>query len=128
MLTELLKVKKIARNTPSALCSDNSILSCWVESLNQQTITMSLYPSTPTPDGHSLNTTAAPRSTGIDTAIVAGVITAVMISILCLAVLVYRYLYKQKGSYLTNEEGSDQSAMPLEIEDPLAEVKNEYFI
>uniref|UniRef100_UPI00398E8F65 small cell adhesion glycoprotein-like n=1 Tax=Pristiophorus japonicus TaxID=55135 RepID=UPI00398E8F65 len=80
------------------------------------------------PDGHGLMTTTTPEAAGSDTAIIAGVITAVVISVLCLAALLFRYMYRQKGNYITYEQENEPGTMSLQIEDTLTEEQKEYFI
>ncbi|KAL1021814.1 hypothetical protein UPYG_G00018410 [Umbra pygmaea] len=40
---------------------------------------------------------------GYDYAILGGVIAAVLLALLCLALLVLRYIFRHKGTYITNE-------------------------
>ncbi|XP_039076797.1 glycophorin-C isoform X1 [Hyaena hyaena] len=94
----------------------------------------------------SLNSTSSPEpemvepdifmTLGVNIAIIAGVIAAIAIILICLLVIILRYLYGYKGTYHTNEaKGTEfaESADAALQEDPSlqdtgGDNRKEYFI
>ncbi|XP_012932080.1 glycophorin-C isoform X3 [Heterocephalus glaber] len=77
-----------------------------------------------------------PFPTTMDIAIIAAVITAVALVLLCLLLVVLRYLFRHKGTYHTNEakgtEFAESADMALQSDPALQDAgdhsKKEYFI
>ncbi|XP_029450817.1 small cell adhesion glycoprotein isoform X1 [Rhinatrema bivittatum] len=64
----------------------------------------------------------------INMAIIAGVIAVVFITLLTVLVLIIVYLYKHKGSYVTNEQ-PDEANKALQMEsNSVPEDKQEYYM
>ncbi|XP_038603497.1 glycophorin-C [Tachyglossus aculeatus] len=90
------------------------------------------------PNRMAFNDSADPgiSSTGADMAIIAGVIAAVAFVLICLLIIMLHYLYKQKGTYHTNEakgtEFAESADAALKNDPALQEAgddsKREYFI
>ncbi|XP_071771749.1 glycophorin-C isoform X2 [Centroberyx gerrardi] len=88
----------------------------------------------------SETTTAAPVDYEMDDgyfdAILGAVITAVVLVLICLAVVVIRYMYRHKGTYHTNEAKGTEFAETADaalrsdpaLRDAVDESKKEYFI
>ncbi|XP_063300854.1 small cell adhesion glycoprotein [Pelobates fuscus] len=79
-----------------------------------------------TPVGKA-TTSASSNAEGIDVAVIAGVIAAVFITLLIAVVLISAYLYKHKGSYVTNESPEEESTKALQTEEDSSE-KQEYLM
>ncbi|XP_041116356.1 glycophorin-C-like [Polyodon spathula] len=86
------------------------------------------------------NTTMTPgvgeNEDGIDAAVIGGVVGAVVLFLICLLVVIMRYLYQHRGTYHTNEakgtefaENAD-SALKCDpsLQEAVDESKKEYFI
>uniref|UniRef100_UPI00398F0209 glycophorin-C-like n=1 Tax=Pristiophorus japonicus TaxID=55135 RepID=UPI00398F0209 len=73
---------------------------------------------------------------GMDSAVIGGVIAAVIFVIVCLLVVMIRYLYRHKGTYHTNEAKGTEFAENADaalkndpnFQDAVDESKKEYFI
>ncbi|KAM4797458.1 small cell adhesion glycoprotein isoform 2-T2 [Rhinophrynus dorsalis] len=91
----------------------------------------------PTPDAGAASPPLVKATTSsssdmyeVDTAIIAGVIAAVFVTLLIVLVLITVYLYKNKGSYHTQEnilDGDASKALQMEDSTPSQE-KREYFM
>ncbi|XP_019324958.2 glycophorin-C [Panthera pardus] len=64
---------------------------------------MSSLNSTSPPDQEMVDSDHIFMTLGVNIAIIAGVITAIAIILICLLVITLRYLYGHKGTYHTNE-------------------------
>ncbi|XP_069509495.1 small cell adhesion glycoprotein [Ambystoma mexicanum] len=65
----------------------------------------------------------------INTAIIAGVIAAVFVTLLTVLVLIIVYLYKHKGSYVTNELQDEEANKALQGEKNSGQAeKEEYYM
>ncbi|XP_078544985.1 small cell adhesion glycoprotein [Lissotriton helveticus] len=65
----------------------------------------------------------------INTAIIAGVIAAVFVTLLTVMVLIIVYLYKHKGSYVTNEQQDEEANKALQMENNTQRAeKEEYYM
>ncbi|XP_007882602.1 uncharacterized protein LOC103171621 [Callorhinchus milii] len=85
--------------------------------------------STTTPPGvQDQLTTPWSDTEHINTVIIGAVITILVVSILCLAGLVCRYMHHQKGSYITYEHSSEEDVTSLRIKEIPREEKMEYFM
>ncbi|XP_021560609.1 small cell adhesion glycoprotein [Mirounga angustirostris] len=64
------------------------------------------------------------------TALIAVVITVVFLTLLSVVVLIFFYLYKNKGSYITYEpaEGEPSAILQMESDSAKGRDKEEYFI
>ncbi|XP_053143346.1 glycophorin-C [Hemicordylus capensis] len=88
----------------------------------------------------SLNTTSAPPPgaslTGSDIAVIAGVTAAVAFVLICLLVVMLRYMYRHKGTYHTNEAKGTEFAESADdalkndptLQEAMDESRKEYFI
>ncbi|XP_055150802.1 small cell adhesion glycoprotein isoform X4 [Symphalangus syndactylus] len=67
---------------------------------------------------------------GASTALIAVVITVVFLTLLSVVVLIFFYLYKNKGSYVTYEPTEGEPSAIVQMESDLAKgsEKEEYFI
>ncbi|XP_033876918.3 glycophorin-C [Acipenser ruthenus] len=86
------------------------------------------------------NTTMTPgvgeNEDGTDAAIIGGVIGAVVLVLICLLVVIMRYLYQHKGTYHTNEAKGTEFAENADaalkcdpsLQEAVDESKKEYFI
>ncbi|XP_069614728.1 small cell adhesion glycoprotein [Ranitomeya imitator] len=76
------------------------------------------------------DTTSSPADTDkADKAVIAGVICAVVLTLLIVLALVALYLYKHKGSYQTNERAEEEEAdKPLQTNNDPEEEKQEYLM
>ncbi|XP_073422786.1 glycophorin-C-like isoform X2 [Dendrobates tinctorius] len=92
----------------------------------------------PSPD-ESITSPSSPEisSSGTDAAIIGGIVAAVVVVVLVLVVIVLlRYLYRHKGTYITNEDkGSEFAENPdtalkndPSLQEAVSESKKEYFI
>ncbi|KAL1767511.1 small cell adhesion glycoprotein [Sigmodon hispidus] len=98
---------------------------------------MTSLPATPSP-GELMTTpvlqvheTLSPQAEEASTALIAVVITVVFLTLLSVVTLIFFYLYKNKGSYVTYEpaEGGEPSAvLQMESDSPKGREKEEYFI
>ncbi|KAM3917170.1 glycophorin-C isoform 2-T2 [Leptodactylus fuscus] len=83
--------------------------------------------STPAPDS---------PSSGINAAIIGGTVAAVVIVVILLVIALLRYLYRQKGTYRTNEDKGSEFAENSDValkndpslQEAIDESKKEYFI
>ncbi|XP_010862833.1 glycophorin-C isoform X2 [Esox lucius] len=96
----------------------------------------------PTPDLVKQEAMTQPTTTsnnmddGYFDAILGAVIAAVVLVLLCLAVVVIRYMYRYKGTYHTNEAKGTEFAETADaalrgdpaLQDAMDESKKEYFI
>ncbi|XP_071390060.1 glycophorin-C-like isoform X2 [Centroberyx affinis] len=94
----------------------------------------------PMPTSISETTTATPVDYDMDDnyfdAILGAVIAAVVLVLICLAVVVIRYMYRHKGTYHTNEAKGTEFAETADaalrgdpaLRDAVDESKKEYFI
>ncbi|XP_045143271.1 small cell adhesion glycoprotein [Echinops telfairi] len=98
---------------------------------------MTSLPTTPSPRGADLLTTPILRATEAlspeaeaSTALIAVVITVVFLTLLSVVVLIFFYLYKNKGSYVTYEPagGEPSATLQMESEPVKGKEKEEYFI
>ncbi|KAJ1160083.1 hypothetical protein NDU88_000585 [Pleurodeles waltl] len=65
----------------------------------------------------------------INTAIIAGVIAAVFVTLLTVMILIIVYLYKNKGSYVTNEQQDEEANKALQMENNTQHAeKEEYYM
>uniref|UniRef100_A0A8C7AL98 Bridging integrator 2 n=1 Tax=Neovison vison TaxID=452646 RepID=A0A8C7AL98_NEOVI len=69
-------------------------------------------------------------SSEASTALIAVVITVVFLTLLSVVVLIFFYLYKNKGSYVTYEpaEGEPSTILQMESDSAKGRDKEEYFI
>ncbi|XP_010711893.1 glycophorin-C isoform X2 [Meleagris gallopavo] len=82
-------------------------------------------------DGDVENSTA-----GADVAVIGGVIAAVVFVLICLLVVMVRYMYRHKGTYHTNEAKGTEFAESADaalkndpaLQEAVDESKKEYFI
>ncbi|XP_052604948.1 small cell adhesion glycoprotein [Peromyscus californicus insignis] len=98
---------------------------------------MTSLPATPSP-GELMTTpvlqaheTMSPQAEEASTALIAVVITVVFLTLLSVVTLIFFYLYKNKGSYVTYEpaEGGEPSAvLQMETDSAKGREKEEYFI
>ncbi|XP_075447743.1 small cell adhesion glycoprotein isoform X2 [Ascaphus truei] len=66
---------------------------------------------------------------GFDIAVIAGVISAVFITLLIVLVVITVYLYKHKGSYRTNENPDEEASKSLQMENSAScQEKQEYYL
>ncbi|XP_063466720.1 small cell adhesion glycoprotein isoform X2 [Symphalangus syndactylus] len=102
----------------------------------QPLVTMTSRLTTPSPR-EELMTTPILRPTealspedGASTALIAVVITVVFLTLLSVVVLIFFYLYKNKGSYVTYEPTEGEPSAIVQMESDLAKgsEKEEYFI
>ncbi|XP_032421045.1 cell adhesion molecule 3 isoform X4 [Xiphophorus hellerii] len=84
---------------------------------------------------NSTDTTAMSTSSGVDHAVIGGVVAVIVFILLCLLIVLGRYLIRHKGTYLTHEaKGSDDAPdadtaiINAEGGHSGAEEKKEYFI
>ncbi|XP_041087994.1 cell adhesion molecule 3-like isoform X3 [Polyodon spathula] len=84
---------------------------------------------------HVQDPTAMPASSSIDHAVIGGVVAVIVFILLCLLIVLGRYLIRHKGTYLTHEaKGSDDAPdadtaiINAEAGQSGAEDKKEYFI
>ncbi|XP_074082004.1 small cell adhesion glycoprotein [Macrotis lagotis] len=64
-----------------------------------------------------------------NTAVIAGVLTVVFITLLSVLIIIIIYLYKNKGSYITYEPAGGEASATLQMEnDSVQGKKEEYFI
>lgn len=86
---------------------------------------------TPSPPGALGGSSAA-----VDVAVIGGVIAAVAIVLICLLIVMLRYLYRHKGTYHTNEAKGTEFAESADaalkndpaLQEAVDESKKEYFI
>ncbi|KAM5151603.1 glycophorin-C [Mantella aurantiaca] len=79
---------------------------------------------------------AEDSSSGVDVAMLAGIIIAVIAVLVILIVVVLRYRYRHKGTYFTNEAKGTEFAESADaalkndpsLQDSVDESKKEYFI
>ncbi|KAG7463834.1 hypothetical protein MATL_G00180860 [Megalops atlanticus] len=82
------------------------------------------------------NTAGAEVDDGSFDAILGGVIAAVILVLICLAVVLCRYMYRHKGTYHTNEAKGTEFAETADaalkndpsLQEAMDESKKEYFI
>ncbi|XP_032859809.1 glycophorin-C [Tyto alba] len=88
------------------------------------------------------NTTSQPHgdiespAAGADVAVIGGVIAAVVFVLICLLVVMIRYMYRHKGTYHTNEAKGTEFAESADaalkndpaLQEAVDESKKEYFI
>ncbi|NXJ05565.1 GLPC protein, partial [Odontophorus gujanensis] len=88
------------------------------------------------------NTTSQPHgdiensSAGAEVAVIGGVIAAVVFVLICLLVVMVRYMYRHKGTYHTNEAKGTEFAESADaalkndpaLQEAVDESKKEYFI
>ncbi|XP_062972770.1 glycophorin-C [Elgaria multicarinata webbii] len=90
---------------------------------------------------HNSTTSAPPANigsspTGADIAVIGGVIAAVAFVLICLLVVMLRYMYRHKGTYHTNEAKGTEFAESADaalkndptLQDAMDESRKEYFI
>ncbi|KFP22862.1 Glycophorin-C, partial [Egretta garzetta] len=73
---------------------------------------------------------------GTDVAVIGGVIAAVVFVLICLLVVMVRYMYRHKGTYHTNEAKGTEFAESADaalkndpaLQEAVDESKKEYFI
>ncbi|KAM6153198.1 small cell adhesion glycoprotein [Erethizon dorsatum] len=98
---------------------------------------MAGLPTTPSP-GEELMTTPllqatealSPEAEEASTALIAVVITVVFLTLLSVVILIFFYLYKNKGSYITYEptEGEPSTILQMESDSAKGREEEEYFI
>ncbi|XP_043939376.1 small cell adhesion glycoprotein [Protopterus annectens] len=81
---------------------------------------------------------SAPQPDHLDKAIIGGALAVVFITLLCVVVLIFVYLYKHKGSYTTyeteqrgtgsEEEGVTETMQLKEEEESIQEAHKEHFV
>ncbi|KAM8976786.1 small cell adhesion glycoprotein [Pelodytes ibericus] len=81
-----------------------------------------------TPPDMKATTNASSGMEGFDVGVIAGVIAAVFVTLLIAVVLISVYLYKHKGSYITNETPEEESSKALQMENASDEEKQEYLM
>ncbi|XP_030054139.1 small cell adhesion glycoprotein [Microcaecilia unicolor] len=65
----------------------------------------------------------------INVAIIAGVIAVVFVTLLSVLVIIIVYLYKHKGSYITNEQLDEEANKALQMDsNSVPEEKQEYYM
>lgn len=64
----------------------------------------------------TISIVGASTNDGSFEAVLGGVITAIILMLLCLTALVLRYMFKHKGTYLTHEEDDGESIEKADIE------------
>ncbi|XP_021567554.1 small cell adhesion glycoprotein [Carlito syrichta] len=76
------------------------------------------------------STEAGSPEDGASTALIAVVITVVFLTLLSVMILIFFYLYKNKGSYVTYEpaEGEPSAILQMESDSAKSREKEEYFI
>uniref|UniRef100_A0A8C0H9W3 Glycophorin C (Gerbich blood group) n=1 Tax=Chelonoidis abingdonii TaxID=106734 RepID=A0A8C0H9W3_CHEAB len=75
-------------------------------------------------------------SVAVDVAVIGGVIAAVAIVLICLFIVMLRYMYRHKGTYRTNEAKGTEFAESADaalkndpaLQEAVDESKKEYFI
>lgn len=74
--------------------------------------------------------TLSPQAEEASTALIAVVITVVFLTLLSVVTLIFFYLYKNKGSYVTYEpaEGEPSTILQVESDSAKGQEKEEYFI
>ncbi|KAM5288324.1 small cell adhesion glycoprotein [Ctenodactylus gundi] len=72
----------------------------------------------------------SPEAEEASTALIAVVITVVFLTLLSVVILIFFYLYKNKGSYVTYEpaEGEPGAILQMESDSAKGREKEEYFI
>lgn len=92
-------------------------------------------PTTPSPGGlittlRQVTTQALSPEAEASTALIAVVITVVFLTLLSVVILIFFYLYKNKGSYVTYEpaEGEPSTILQMESDAAKGREKEEYFI
>ncbi|XP_078408731.1 glycophorin-C [Cetorhinus maximus] len=93
-------------------------------------------PSHPSPVTPPAGDTTVSGSSGMDSALIGGIIAAVIFVVICLLVVLIRYLYRHKGTYHTNEAKGTEFAENADaalkndpnFQDAVDESKKEYFI
>ncbi|XP_049930677.1 cell adhesion molecule 3 isoform X1 [Epinephelus moara] len=126
--------------------SDNGVYLCHADNgignsqgeykLLVQDIQQSIYPFTSEDAaGNITDPTAMSTSSGVDHAVIGGVVAVIVFILLCLLIVLGRYLIRHKGTYLTHEaKGSDDAPdadtaiINAEGGHSGAEDKKEYFI
>ncbi|XP_073493670.1 glycophorin-C-like [Phyllobates terribilis] len=91
----------------------------------------------PTPD-ETITSPSSPEisSSGTDGVIIGGIVAAVVIVVIVLAIVLLRYLYRHKGTYITNEDKGSEFAENSDtalkndpsLQEAVSESKKEYFI
>ncbi|XP_028000384.2 small cell adhesion glycoprotein [Eptesicus fuscus] len=95
---------------------------------------MTGLPTTPSPGGLITTirqvTEALSPEAEASTALIAVVITVVFLTLLSVVILIFFYLYKNKGSYVTYEpaEGEPSTILQMESDSAKGREKEEYFI
>ncbi|XP_010626859.1 small cell adhesion glycoprotein isoform X1 [Fukomys damarensis] len=98
---------------------------------------MAGLPTTPSPGGELMTTpllqateALSPEAEEASTALIAVVITVVFLTLLSVVILIFFYLYKNKGSYVTYEppEGEPSAILQMESDSAKGREKEEYFI
>ncbi|XP_069769031.1 glycophorin-C-like isoform X2 [Narcine bancroftii] len=92
--------------------------------------------STILPESSPPGNTALSHDGKMDSAVIGGVIAAVIFVVTCLLVVLIRYLYRHKGTYHTNEAKGTEFAENADValkndpnfQDSVDESKKEYFI
>ncbi|KAM4875950.1 small cell adhesion glycoprotein-like [Thomomys bottae] len=74
--------------------------------------------------------TLSPEAEEASTTLTAVVITVVFPTLLSVVILIFFYLYKNKGSYVTYEpaEGEPNAVLPMETDSAKSRGNEEYFI
>lgn len=95
---------------------------------------MTSFPTTPSPRELTTPiqrvTATLPPDVEASTALIAVVITVVFLTLLSVVILIFFYLYKNKGSYVTYEpaEGEPSTILQMESDSAKGREKEEYFI
>ncbi|XP_043916611.1 glycophorin-C isoform X2 [Protopterus annectens] len=92
--------------------------------------------TTASPTTYDTNTTTKMSAIDKDAALIGGIIAAVVFVLICFLALIIRYMYRYKGTYLTNEAKGTEFAESADIalksdpslQEAVDETKKEYFI
>uniref|UniRef100_A0A4W6BWC9 Cell adhesion molecule 3 n=1 Tax=Lates calcarifer TaxID=8187 RepID=A0A4W6BWC9_LATCA len=143
LLADMSTTSSDSSSSPTPSEADMSTTSS--DSSSPTTLSNALFPDLPfSPDSHSspatpppssANPTAMLTSSGVDHAVIGGVVAVIVFILLCLLIVLGRYLIRHKGTYLTHEaKGSDDAPdadtaiINAEGGHSGAEDKKEYFI
>ncbi|XP_051990414.1 cell adhesion molecule 3-like isoform X1 [Xyrauchen texanus] len=108
-LHPLVKVDGAFLRFESLNKSDNGIYRCLADNgIDRQDGSYTLLVQEP--GENAADPTAMPTSSGVDHAVIGGVVAVIVFIMLCLLIVLGRYLIRHKGTYLTHEaKGSDDA-------------------